>query len=144
MQPEFIWRGSIPVPLTPAPAAEPRRPVVLVVTADADLRAAASRVLEREGYQVLTAAHSGHAVLACRSIGRVDLLAAELSMEDVSGPTLAARLRRTCPAMRTVYFANPGTHECEGVLVRPFTREDLLAALALAGVAAGGRTISAS
>lgn len=144
MQPEFIWRGSIPLPHTVAPAAEPRRPVVLVVTADADLRAAASRVLEREGYQVLTAAHSGHAVLACRSTGQVDLLVAELSMEDVSGPALSARLRRTCPGMRTVYVANPGTHECEGVLVRPFTREDLLAALALAGVATGGRTISAS
>ena len=39
--------------------------------------------------------------------------------------------------MRTVYFANPGTHECEGLLVRPFTRDDLLAALAAAPAGAG-------
>jgi hypothetical protein len=48
----------------------------------------------------------------------------------VSGPALAARLRRFCPSLATIYFATAGATECEGVLVRPFTRDDLLAALA--------------
>jgi len=132
MQPEFTWRGSIPVAYTP-PAQEAPRPVVLIVTSDDDLRAASARALTDAGYAVLTASHGGHALLACLSADRgVDLLAAELSMDDMSGPALASRLRRICPSMRTVYFASAGTHECEGLLVRPFTRDDLMASLALA------------
>jgi DNA-binding NarL/FixJ family response regulator len=68
-------------------------------------------------------------VLACLEAGHVDVLAVELSMEDVSGPALAERLRRHCPDLRTVYFAKSGTPECDGVIVRPFTRDDLLAVL---------------
>lgn len=104
-------------------------PVVLVVTPDANLRAASARVLADEGYTVLTAAHAGHAVLACLGAGRVDVLAVELAMDDLSGPALADRLRRHCPQLRTVYFARSGTPECAGVIVRPFTREDLLSML---------------
>jgi CheY-like chemotaxis protein len=133
MQPQSARRGAIPVPES-IRVGTPRSKVVLVVTGDANLRAAAARVLEREGFRVLTAAHSGHAVLACRSVDRVDVLVTELSMDDVSGPQLAARLQRLCPGIRSVYVASPGAHECEGVLVRPFTRDDLLATLALAGV----------
>ena len=130
MQPQIVWRGTIPI--ANAVRIQPERPVVLVVTGDADLREAAARAVERDGYTVVTAAHAGHAVLACLRAGRVDLLATELSMEDVSGPALAARLRRFCPALATVYFASAGAAACDGVLVRPFGRIDLLAALALA------------
>lgn len=138
MQPEFIWRGTIPVADQPMPAA--RRPVVLVVSGDANLREAAARALERDGYTAMTAAHGGHAVLACLRAGHVDVLAAELSMLDLSGPALAARLRRLCPGMASVYFANAGTAECPGILVRPFTRDDLLSAVAIAR----GTIVSAS
>jgi CheY-like chemotaxis protein len=143
MQPEFIWRGQIPVHSTPPDAAE-RQPIVLVVTSDADLRAAAARALAGAGYRVLTASHGGHALLACMSAERVDLLAAELSMDDMSGPALATRLRRLCPGLRAIYFAGAGTHECDGVLVRPFTRDDLLVTLARAGAAPAADAISAS
>ena len=143
MQSEFIWRGHIPVHYTPPDAGE-RQPTVLVVTSDADLRAAASRALTGAGYRVLTAPHAGHALLACLSAERVDLLAADLSMDDMSGPALATRLRRLCPGLRAVYFAGPGTHECEGVLVRPFTRDDLLTTLARACAAPAAGAISAS
>ena len=118
-------------------------PVVLVVTPDADLREASARVLKLEGYAVITAAHAGHAVLAGLKARRVDLMVAELAMEDISGPALAARLRRQFPAMATVYLANTGARECEGVLVRPFTRDDLFSALVTAR-AGTARLISAS
>ena len=126
---ETVVLDSSPVPATPAP-------VALLVTPDTNLREAAARALEGDGYRVLRAAHSGHAVLACLEAGRVDVAAIELSMEDVSGPALAERLRRQCPALQTVFFAKSGTPECEGVLVRPFTRDDLLArvGLSLVGV----------
>jgi hypothetical protein len=66
----------------------------------------------------------------------VDVAAIELSMADLSGPALAERLRRHNPEMQAVYLAQSGTPECEGVLVRPFTRDDLLASLALATTSA--------
>jgi CheY-like chemotaxis protein len=131
MQPDFTWRGNIPVS-NPSLPFRAQRPVILVVSTDPDLRDASARALEREGYTVITAAHGGHAVLACLRAGHVDVLAADLSMEDLSGPALAARLRRFCPEMSTVYFGRTGTPECAGILVRPFTRDDLIAAVALA------------
>ncbi len=130
MQADYVWRGTIAVANTVRN--EPQRPVALVVTGDDQLRDASARAFAGEGYTVLTAAHGGHALLACMKAGRIDLLATELSMEDVSGPALAARLRRFCPSMATIFFAPAGATECEGVLVRPFTRIDLLAAGAVA------------
>lgn len=104
---------------------------MLIVSTDAHLRAVAARAVIEEGYRVITAPHAGHALLACLR-ERVDVLATELSMEDTSGPALAARLRRYYPDLRTVYFANPGATECDGVLVRPFSGRDLLKAVASA------------
>lgn len=117
-------RGFAPTPTDPG--------VVLIVTNDSDLREVAARVLGSEGFHVLTAPHAGHAVLACMQADRVDAAVIEISMDDVSGPALAERLRRHYPDMRAVYVARQGTTQCEGVLVRPFTRGDLLAELALA------------
>ncbi|CAN5865960.1 hypothetical protein BH18ACI5_BH18ACI5_01050 [soil metagenome] len=119
-----------PSNLTPAAAR-----VALLVTPDRNLREAAARALERDGYRVLSASHSGHAVLACLEAGNVDVAAIELSMDDVSGPALTETLRRHCPEMRAVFFARSGTPECEGVLVRPFTRDDLLSRIGLSLVA---------
>jgi DNA-binding response OmpR family regulator len=103
---------------------------ILLVTPDEDLRAAGERALVREGYHVRVAAHSGHAVLASRA-GRVDVLVTELSAPDVSGPALAQLLRKYHPALRVVFMANPGTPEgVEDVVVRPFTRDDLLKKIA--------------
>ena len=67
-------------------------------------------------------------MLACLQGARVTLLATDLSMPDLSGPALAQRIRRFCPELATVYFANAGTSECEGILVRPFGAAELLAA----------------
>lgn len=120
-------RRTIPV-FEQAPA--PDVPVVLVVTGDREFREVANQVLHREGYRVRVAAHAGHALLACLQEERIDLLLSELSMTEVSGPALAASLRRYHPGLRSIYLANAGTAECEGILVRPFTREDLLAVVA--------------
>jgi CheY-like chemotaxis protein len=109
---------------------------VLLVTGDADLRAAAARAIDAAGYRVVTAAHSGHAVLASLTKGPIDLLATELAMDDISGPALADRLRRNHPGLQNVYFGKAGTPECEGVLVRPFTRDHLLAEIDMAATCA--------
>jgi CheY-like chemotaxis protein len=105
---------------------------VLFVNSDADLRAVVTRVLEREAYRVDAVAHSGHALLLCRTT-QFDAVVAELSGPDMSGPTLVEQLRRHCPGLSAVYLANPGTPEgVENMLVRPFTRDDLMATLQMA------------
>lgn len=102
---------------------------VLLVTGDGDLRAAGARALAREGYRVRVAAHSGHALLAGLT-SRVDVLIAEFSAPDISGPALAEQLRRHHPELKVVFMANPGTPEgLDHVVVRPFTRDDLIARL---------------
>jgi DNA-binding response OmpR family regulator len=109
---------------------------VLFIHSDADLRAVVTRVLEREGYRVNAVAHSGHALLLCRT-SEFDVMVAELCGPDISGPSLAEQLRRHCPSLSAVYLGNPGTPEgVDHVLVRPFTRDDLVERiqLALAGV----------
>ena len=115
-----------------------RERVVLLATDDHDFRAVAERELRREGYGVVTAAHAGHALLACLRASRVDVLVTELSMRDMSGPVLAQRIRRFYPDLPVVYVAGSGTAECDGLLARPFTRDDLVRQidLALAGVVA--------
>jgi len=107
-------------------------PRVAVVSEDAELSEACARVLRQEGYSVHTAAHSGHALLACLEGGPVDFLIAELAMNEGSGPALARRMRRYSPNLRAIFIARPGTTaESDGVLVRPFTRDDLLKRLEL-------------
>ena len=111
---------------------------MLFVNADADLRAVVTRVLEREHYRVHAVAHSGHALLLCRTT-EFDVMVTELCGPDMSGPALAEQVRRHCPDMATVFLGSPGTPEgVNQVLVRPFTQDDLLERLELvfSGVAA--------
>ena len=99
---------------------------VLLVNSDADLRTVLTRVLEREGYRVDAVAHSGHALLLCRT-AQFSILVAELCGPDMSGPSLAGQVRRHCPQISTIYLGNPGTPEgVDNLLVRPFTRDDLI------------------
>jgi len=137
---------------------EPSGSVVLFVTEDSDLRTVAERALEAEGFEVVTAAHAGHALLACLAGKHVDVLVTELSMGDMAGPRLARRLRCHYPNLPVIYLADADAREREGpsttvtttlkasVLVRPFTCDDLVRHLAsaLAGAAASAGPSPAS
>lgn len=57
-----VKRVTIPLPGWASPDA---RMSVLLVSADADFRAVARRVLRDANYEAETAAHGGHALLAC-------------------------------------------------------------------------------
>lgn len=105
------------------------RAILLFVSADADLRAVATRVLVQEGYTVLTAAHAGHAILAGLTLDRIDVLISDVILDDMPGAALAERLRRYHGELRTLFMADIGTEAAEGLLVRPFTRDDLLTLL---------------
>jgi DNA-binding response OmpR family regulator len=106
-----------------------QRGIVLIVTSDRNLCDVASRVLEGEGYAVVTAPHAGHAVLAALTLNRIDVLIAELTLDDMAGQRLAASLRRYHPQLRNLFVAQAATPRQDGVLVRPFTRDELLVGL---------------
>jgi CheY-like chemotaxis protein len=99
---------------------------VLIVTSDEDFSGAASRVLREEGYDVVTASHPGHAILAALTRGRLDVLITELQLDDMPGHQLAVTLRRYHPHLRSLFMAQPTGPRLDGVLVRPFTRDELL------------------
>lgn len=94
-------------------------PLVLFVSADRELREAAVRGLTAEGFNVLPAAHGGHALLACLAGTQADVLVTDWLMEDMNGAGLARRIHRHCPGLPVVYLGREG-------LEQPFTLEDLV------------------
>src|SRR4051794_34504169 len=75
---------------------------VLFVSHDADLRAVATRVLERAGLRVKAVAHGGHALLACVERGSFDVLVIEDELPEGPGGDIAGRLGRHCPDLHVV------------------------------------------
>jgi DNA-binding response OmpR family regulator len=131
--------GVSPVtnPLSSSCAADQGRRILFVNT-DADFRAVVTRVLQREGFRVQAAAHSGHALLLCRTMA-FDAVVSELCGPDISGPSLVEQMRRHLPAIAAVYLGTPGSPEgIDPLLVHPFTKDDLIERieLVLSGVAA--------
>lgn len=118
------------IPLDPPQwAVRPGRLAVLIVSGDAVVRAMATRELGYFGYAVTCAVHSGHALLACLTSARIDVAFIEATLEDMPGAELAGTLRRHRPDLRVVFLAQAGTPDAPGVVVRPFTGDDLAAEL---------------
>jgi DNA-binding NtrC family response regulator len=106
-------------------------PTVLFVSHDPDLRAAASRVLTMAGCRVTTAAHVGHAALACIERGGFDVLLIEDRMADGTAGAIAERLRRYSPDSQVVRMCDAARAPLPDAitLVRPFTANDLIGAV---------------
>jgi DNA-binding response OmpR family regulator len=101
---------------------------ILLVTDDDVIGRLCTSLLQQAGYVVTHARHSGHALLACMSGPRMDLLITELAMPEGSGVALTARLRKHSAALKALYLGSAGTtYEAGDVLVRPFSRDELLA-----------------
>jgi len=114
-----------------------RSGTILVVEDDAGVRRFARRVLEAAGYSVLAAADGAAAVEVARDMP-VQLLLTDVVMPGLSGRDVAARLAAIQPGIRVLYMSGhtemgivhdgvlePGIH----FLAKPFTTEDLLAAV---------------
>ena len=103
---------------------------VLFVSHDADLCAVAARIIADIGHEVTTAAHAGHATLACAK-GDFDVLVIENQMPDESGRAIIDRIRRYCPGVQVVRLCDPVSTIVGGgiAVVRPFTADDLLDAV---------------
>jgi two-component system cell cycle sensor histidine kinase/response regulator CckA len=109
---------------------------VLVVDDAATMREVARRILNRNGYQVVTAAGGEEALaIAERDDARIDLLITDVIMPRMMGKEVAERLRADRPGMRVLYmsgYAHPvltsqGTLEPGGALIeKPFDEDTLL------------------
>ena len=78
---------------------------------------------------MLTAAHAGHALLSGLTLDRIDILISEMALDDMPGAALADRLRRNHAGLRSLFMADADTVKGDGLLVRPFTGDDLLSEL---------------
>ncbi|ACA19175.1 integral membrane sensor hybrid histidine kinase [Methylobacterium sp. 4-46] len=138
-----VYEGSAPVEGTgrgrvggPAPPRQAR--TVLVVEDDAMVRRASAETIGELGYRTITAP-DGAAALACLDSNRdVAVLFTDVVMPGLDGPSLAAEARRRRPDLKVVFATGHGREEGregplpgpgETVLRKPFTIEDLAAAL---------------
>jgi PAS domain S-box-containing protein len=78
---------------------------VLVVEDAAGLRHLARRLLQRQGYEVLTAANADDAVRLFEDNPSIDLLLTDVVMPGTSGPELARRLMEWRPALKVIYMS---------------------------------------
>jgi DNA-binding NtrC family response regulator len=109
---------------------------VLVVDDDASTRASMQRVLERQGYQVITA---GDAFEALRLLEQthvaVDLVVTDVQMPGMLGDALVGRIRRASPELPVLFVSGEPDYaslpDSSGgrtrFLLKPFGPDELLA-----------------
>ena len=108
---------------------------ILVVEDNSAIREMARAMLERAGYQVLTAGSPDEALRIAKEMGdQVDLLVSDVVMPVMNGRELANELNAFCPGLKHLYMsgytadiiANRGILE-DGVnfIQKPFSRSDL-------------------
>jgi len=110
---------------------------ILVVEDEAALRNVVTRILERLGYTVVSAANGEQALKAmARHAGPIHLIVSDVRMPKMAGPELARRIRKINPDARVMFMsgfeggdlASPETAKAQ-VLKKPFTTETLAAAV---------------
>lgn len=77
---------------------------ILLVEDDPTIRELLTRVLQRDGYQVLAATDGEEAESLART-SPVDLLVCDVCLPGVSGDVLANRLAKTLPELRTLLMS---------------------------------------
>jgi len=94
-------------PAVPENQAVPRGDeTVLIVEDDASLRALAARVLESSGYNVLLARNGVEALALCAGYqGRIDLVASDVVMPEMSGRPLVEKLAETRSETKVLFMS---------------------------------------
>jgi signal transduction histidine kinase len=109
------WQQAAPAPAVPAASAAPvpMRPrrhaggeTILVVEDDKAVRGLTTRVLERQGYTVISADGASAALAACEALPRPpDLVLTDVVMPGTSGRGLAETLARRYPGLKVVFLS---------------------------------------
>jgi CheY-like chemotaxis protein len=105
-------------------------PQVLIVSNDADYRAVASRVLKTAGHHVTAVPHAGHALIECIKRPTTSVLVISENGTDGPAQDVFRRLKRYSRNLRLVCICDsPAAGRSDASVVRPFTADDLLAAI---------------
>jgi len=109
---------------------------VLLVEDEPIVRNVARRILNREGFRVLTAESGERALLVSAGYaGNIDLLVTDVIMSGIEGPRLAEQLRMSRPGIRTLFMSGysrdlaipQNDPELRAMfLAKPFTNESLI------------------
>jgi PAS domain S-box-containing protein len=114
-----VTRESTGNPAAEAPVeAVMGKGTVLVVEDRPEVRHYAAEVLTTFGYKVLSAEGPSEALLMCgQSDEEIDLLLTDVSMPQLSGPELAARLCQNRPQLKVLYMSGHAGDEINGHLM---------------------------
>jgi CheY-like chemotaxis protein len=134
--PRALEQSTPPTPsVTPAAPATPPHETILVVEDEEALRKVAVRILQAEGYRVLSAANGAAALaIAERCCREIDLLLTDVVMPHMGGRQLAERLQTAIPTLRVLFMSGYSDNALsrDGVLEsgtrlisKPFSRVDL-------------------
>ncbi len=134
--PAAVARPVVPLAPRPETAAGPRR--ILVVDDEPSLARMARLMLERRGHMV-EVTHTAEAAIERLALTPFDVVVSDMSLgQGMNGWALAARVRADWPAVRFVLATgwgagiDPADARARGVaavVAKPFTAEDLLAAI---------------
>lgn len=112
---------------------------ILLVEDDSAIREGVAECLAAEGYEVGQAAHGKEALEWLRREGRPQLVVVDLVMPVMNGAELISRMRAD-PSLKgvplvlmTAAIPSPGggqVPQADGVLMKPFELDDLLAMVA--------------
>lgn len=112
-------------------------PCLLVIDDDANIRKLLRRVLEKQGYRVITAAN-GQEGLAFARQETIQLVLLDLNMPEMKGPEVVRELRKLRPSLPVIIVTGyPDSHlmmevyvQCPVMLVpKPIDRNVLLSAV---------------
>ena len=79
---------------------------ILVVEGAADIRKLVQKILERAGFEVLTAADGSEALHIAEDYPRkIHLLLSDVIMPEISGPELAKQLKALRPEMKVILMS---------------------------------------
>jgi two-component system cell cycle sensor histidine kinase/response regulator CckA len=88
-----------------------QRPKILLVEDEMPVREMLSRVLYRQGYELLVAADGAEAVaLRDEDVTTIDLLISDLIMPGPNGADVARTLRQRAPHLNVLFMSGCGDH----------------------------------
>lgn len=131
-------RHATPAPPAPASKADrsDRSLTVLLVEDNPSVRRLMHQLLEREGYQVLSADRPSLALeIFRRGPAAIDLVISDLIMPEMSGPALIKEMENLAQLPNVLFISGYGAQAIEEVdskyeiLLKPFGPEDLRAAI---------------
>lgn len=108
---------------------------ILIVDDESSLRTALFRVLDRQGFHVITANSKKEAELLAASDQKLDLALVDLRLPDGDGIDLMQRLRATHPAIQVIILTGHGSielavratqHGAFHFITKPFNMDELL------------------